>query len=99
MLLGSPDSSANKMPIGEPITAAAAPMTIANSSTTPPAPSRANSVAAACRAVRASSTLMALIRERNRACNRVAAAFWGAVVPGNVGLSMRIGVVILVAAR
>ena len=37
--------------IGEPITAAAAPMTIASNSTTPPAPSSANSDCAACRTV------------------------------------------------
>ena len=47
MLLGSPDSSANKMPMGEPITAAAAPMTIASTNTTPPAPSSASSDCAA----------------------------------------------------
>ena len=51
MLLGSLDSFANRMPMGEPITAAAAPMTIASTNTTPPAPSRASSDCATCRTV------------------------------------------------
>lgn len=58
MLLGALDSSANRIPIGEPTTAAAAPITIASTNTTQPAPSKASNDWAARRTALESSALI-----------------------------------------